>query len=350
MALRLGLQSAFRNPLTFGRFLTERLDRDVNSYAPISGSYDDMVFAVVDGANGEGWAAELAVKAVETVPGNPKLADAAEQLGFTVVTRQRLEQVTNQLNLFLDVQLTISKLNVLQHRVCRVEIPASQNKTIYGTGFLIGPDLLMTNYHVVEAVIKGEQNKTTAQGVSAKAADVRCRFDYKRLDNYDINEGTVYTFASQWLLDSSPFHPTDPNQLDYAVIRLKGTPGTDPISAAEGTIGDPRGFIAMPSYEYPFDKNSPVWILQHPDKLPMKLAIDTTGVVELKADRSRVTYTTNTEGGSSGSPCFNQLLEPIALHHSGDPNFPDMPKVNEGIPLSTIREAISNKSLSWQLP
>jgi len=71
--------------------------------------------------------------------------------------------------------------------------------------------------------------------------------------------------------------------------------------------------------------------------------------VQLSQDRSRVTYTTNTEGGSSGSPCFSQQLVPVALHHAGDPAYPHVGRVNEGIPLSTIRKLLRTKGLEGGL-
>ena len=83
----------------------------------------------------------------------------------------------------------------------------------------------------------------------------------------------------------------------------------------------------------------------------MKLAFDTEGVLGVNANRTRVTYTTNTLGGSSGSPCFNQHLELIALHHAGDPKYAPMyfPKFNEGIPISAIRERLRARGLDGGL-
>ena len=56
-------------------------------------------------------------------------------------------------------------------------------------------------------------------------------------------------------------------------------------------------------------------ILQHPDARPLKLAIGS--VVEPNASANQVSYTVNTEPGSSGSPCFTSGLDVAALHHWG---------------------------------
>jgi V8-like Glu-specific endopeptidase len=75
-------------------------------------------------------------------------------------------------------------------------------------------------------------------------------------------------------------------------------------------------------------------IVQHPRGGPMKLAIDTKAVTEVTANQTRVRYRTNTEPGSSGSPCFTMGWELAALHHSGNPEL--QARYNEGVPLDTI--------------
>ena len=72
------------------------------------------------------------------------------------------------------------------------------------------------------------------------------------------------------------------------------------------------------------------------------LAFDTDPKVEVKFGGLRVRYATNTEGGSSGSPCFNKDWDLIALHHYGDPAF-GQPKYNQGIPIGKIREHLRGK-------
>ena len=85
-------------------------------------------------------------------------------------------------------------LATLEGQVCRVEIPKG-NESDYGTGFLLGPDVLITNYHVMRLVKAG----------LVKPQDVILRFDYKRRsDGVTVNEGTVYRLATDWLIDESP--------------------------------------------------------------------------------------------------------------------------------------------------
>ena len=92
-------------------------------------------------------------------------------------------------------------------------------------------------------------------------------------------------------------------------------------------------------------RRDPLLILQHPSAAPLKLAI---GAVEMPDPPSRVFYKVNTEGGSSGSPCLNQRLETIALHHWGEVSR------NRGVTFTAIREdwsirvdALKAQGLSW---
>ena len=67
----------------------------------------------------------------------------------------------------------------------------------------------------------------------------------------------------------------------------------------------------------------------------------------MNANRSRVRYSTNTESGSSGSPCFDQNWNLVALHHGGDPNFDvgHRPEFNEGIPVDAIVTFLNRQGL-----
>ena len=80
----------------------------------------------------------------------------------------------------------------------------------------------------------------------------------------------------------------------------------------------------------------------------MKLALDLEAELELNANGTRVLYKTRTEAGSSGSPCFNELWEVVALHHAGDPSYAGFynPAFNEGIPISKIVERLRAKDLT----
>jgi hypothetical protein len=133
-----------------------------------------------------------------------------------------------------------------------------------------------------------------------------------------------------------------PDELDYAIVRLQDSPGSTPAGQRPDPKDSPRGWIKVQkAVEAP--AASPLLIMQHPQAAPLKLALDMSGVIGLNGNSTRLKYTVNTEGGSSGAPCFNANWDLVALHHSGDPNFdPDhKPQYNEGIPIDAILQLLT---------
>src|SRR5437763_1000863 len=84
------------------------------------------------------------------------------------------------------------------------------------------------------------------------------------------------------------------NQLQD-LSRLAERAGADPLPSG------PRGVLAL--HPHPFRTGQPLFILQHPMARPLRLAIGT--VTAPNPSPVQVAYDANTEGGSSGSPCFN---------------------------------------------
>ena len=91
--------------------------------------------------------------------------------------------------------------------------------------------------------------------------------------------------------------------------------------------------------------------MQHPRGEPLKLALDDDGVLSLNENETRLRYETNTDKGSSGSPCFTFKWDLVALHHSGDPDFDPAhkPTYNEGIPMTAITKLIKERGVDKKL-
>ena len=209
---------------------------------------------------------------------------------------------------------------------------------------VVGPAVVITNFHVVESLVNGASSPSNAI----------IRFDYKRLDDgTTLNSGMEFHLASEdWLVDSSPPSPADlipepkeelptSSELDYALLRLAEPVGSQPV----GKKGDPatrRGWIPLTRTEYTFPPDSPLFILQHPLGVPLKLLLDTHGIIRANKNGTRVLYRTNTDRGSSGSPCFDQNWNLVALHHLGDPAYERRlnPTYNEGIPTTAIYDLV----------
>lgn len=355
-ALRLALESAYPDYPSLELFLDEELDRKLASKVSPAGM-ELVVHKLIQWSESKGWTAELVTAALLDSPDNPELRALHEDGVFDAApaVRRLLDDPTDgsapafipnhgalagvgdrqQLQTMLNaavgmVDAVAWAVTFLQQaaRVCSISVVApAGNRT--GTGFLVGPDLVLTNHHVVAPILDG-----------ASPAGVTCRFDYHVVDARHVATGTRFELAPAWLLASSPTSAADldvaplvpptTGELDFALVRLAGSPGNDLRPG-----GSHRGWVDVSTAPAAIAPGQPLVILQHPLGLPVKWAPDTEGVLAVNANRTRVTYRTNTEEGSSGAPCFAfDLAAVLALHHAGEPAYGA--GRNEGIPVHTI--------------
>lgn len=197
----------------------------------------------------------------------------------------------------------------LKKAVCLVRM-----NRVPGTGFLIAPDVVLTTYHLLEPAPDEHEEL---------AKNVRISFHY---GSYQGDFG----LADTWCLAKSR-----PEELDYVLLRLNGSPG--------------RPFIKPATQFHPFDPGTPLHIIQHPNGCELKVAHQHAAVICINQARTRVQYRTWTRDGSSGSPCFNKDWALVALHHGTDPSSADA-LYNEGIPIDAIRESLPpgiRRELGW---
>lgn len=260
-----------------------------------SGRLGDVVFNLLVWAAARNKVDDLLLAARNANPTNVLLRSFAETVGLAAQAPSQgdLEALVMASVRFQQVEQWRETMSQRELAVCRVEGPS------YGTGFLVGPDLLMTNYHVLQAVI--------AQ--PTLASTVLFRFDYKMApDGVTLRPGQTFRLAdaTAWLIDGSP-----PGQLDYALVRVAGAPGQQAVGGQSNAPA--RGWLAPVAH--PFTLGEPLLILQHPEARPLALAPG--AVTAIAPDQQRIAYSANTLPGSSGAPCFNTDWELVALHHTG---------------------------------
>ncbi|MBA1139447.1 trypsin-like serine peptidase [Mesorhizobium neociceri] len=237
----------------------------------------------------------------------------------------------------LDVRVWVERLLEIERRVCRIEYAG----TAAGSGVLVGPDAVLTNWHVYEAV-----------KAAGYLADLACRFDYTRLPDNSLQAGQLVAAhpdpidCSHYSAAETTDTPENPlptaQELDYALLRLKSAAGEQMLN------GEKRGWIVLPAAAQPLPSDAPILIVQHPEGSPMKLALDTQAVIGRNGNGTRLRYRTNTDPGSSGSPCFNMDWDIVALHHYGDPKWAN-PLFNQGVPIELIRQLIATNGFSGAL-
>jgi V8-like Glu-specific endopeptidase len=197
--------------------------------------------------------------------------------------------------------------------VCRLE----WGKKGEGTGFLVAPDLILTNYHVIE-IPPGQVQGGGLDG---------------RLKNCEVRFGATMRQAGGKKLvklhKNALVSKSEPDQLDYALLRL-----AEPVADGERVV--PAALSGERISEDQFAN-----IIQHPLRGPMKVALRDNQVVALRPQR--VYYLSDTEAGSSGSPVFDDYWQVIALHRAGgllDEAGKLVVEANEGVPILDILDEI----------
>lgn len=184
--------------------------------------------------------------------------------------------------------------------VCRIVTDVS-----LGSGFLIASrDFIMTNNHVIPDIATAEVSKA--------------EFDY---DEDDI----LYTVDFQ----AERFFITDVD-LDFTIIACDSTPLPDDIEA-----------IALLNDADTITRGERVNIIQHPRGRRKELSLHDNKVNYIYDIGIR--YTADTEGGSSGSPVFNNEWNLVALHHAGWQDDQGN-ATNEGIRINAIVDFLSNQT------
>jgi hypothetical protein len=336
-ALHTALVSAFPNADALALMLRYRCDRSLaNITAP--GPLPIVVLHVIESAEAEGWAAELIVGARESNPGNADLATAAATVGLAVAAPPgpELQLLINKQQGFLNPSTWRERLALLEGQVCQISYPTPKG-TLSGTGFLVAPDLVLTNEHVITPL---RQDPTMV-------GQVDVRFDFKALeDGTVVSPGVPFQLdPAGWLVDWSPPSAIDvlldqgaavpgAEELDYALLRVAGEPGNQTLGVNDDPLAPKRGWITEIAPAVGADTF--LFILQHPLGKPIAMAVDV--VTAVNGNGTRVRYKTNTEHGSSGAPCFDINWRLAALHHLGDPGYEALKRAdyNEGVPLQAI--------------
>lgn len=164
--------------------------------------------------------------------------------------------------------------------VCKLRVQFPGKDKGWGTGFLIQPDLLLTARHV----LFDERNKNT-----------RTDFVFADFFYETTHANARARLTVDGVLESCKHSETH----DVALVRL--------AQAIDGVTPLKLNAAATPK------KNDPAFIVQHPGGLHKQIGVYRN---EIKlVDDEVLQYLTDTEGGSSGAPVFNQDWEVIAIHN-----------------------------------
>ncbi|RYH09187.1 trypsin-like peptidase domain-containing protein [Tropicimonas sp. IMCC6043] len=195
-----------------------------------------------------------------------------------------------------------------------------------GTGFLVAPNLLLTNNHVINS--------------AEVARSARAIFDFYEESAGRFAATTTFTLNPERLFISSAF-----SELDYSFVWIDGAP-----HESFGTIPFWRGsFMAR--------DRANANIVHHPQGQPKRSSIKNNQVVDLGKREVLIHYATDTDQGSSGSPVLTDDWRLFALHHAVSEALPDeirtrilnqigrdVTVLNEGIKTSAIAIDIDRRA------
>jgi hypothetical protein len=193
----------------------------------------------------------------------------------------------------------------------------------WGTGFLVKGSLIHPDFGEAPVLVTNAHVCSPEPGVGKLLpGEARAVFDVtKAVDG----SGLVLTgFECLW---SSP-----PGTCDVTFLRYAGP---------EAAIAEPIEVAEIPQ---PVTEGAYVYVIGHPAGGGLKFSIRGNDLLAYDTDLFKVHYTAPTEGGSSGSPVFNQAWQLMAVHHAGDSKMRrlDDPsatyQANEGITIKAIRE------------
>lgn len=214
----------------------------------------------------------------------------------------------------------VAKFTVPRHEGQQPKLRPDGSAVVYnGTAWLLGPSLVVTNHHVVEARDRGDPPASDEdfklQGLRAEAF-----FGF----DAEGQQGQPYTTVAVEAADRA---------LDYAVLRLAREPGIKPLR------------LHLDPFTWPEGRYPAVNLIQHPGGMAKVVAIRNN--LATRSTETDLRYYTDTDRGASGAPVLDDGWAVVALHR-GATAAPETARfqgrstavVNVGTRITAIRDDV----------
>jgi V8-like Glu-specific endopeptidase len=175
--------------------------------------------------------------------------------------------------------------------VARIEVRRADGAICFGTGWLIAPQLLITNHHVIAADGMGSDSE-----LEWNAKHSIARFGY----NTDTSAYEEYNCETLLYANA---------HLDFAVVRLaESSSSSTPIRLTAW------GFLRLVQGNPQLKPGARLNVIQHPKGRPKEFALRSNYHMGIAEQETLLHYLSDTEPGSSGSPVFNDYFFVVGLH------------------------------------
>ncbi len=238
----------------------------------------------------------------------------------TVTEAQAMSEATSGTLKMADL---LHAFNLAARRLCLIRAGTKQ-----GTGFLIGPNTVLTNWHVMADLID-------AAGKAKPGSSKDITISFETLAD---NQGRTCLAAEDWMVAFSPMQKdaavAEPaaDCLDFCAVRLMRAPGRE------------RGWYDLSQTGQLDDKKDAFFVFHHPGAWPQRAGFAPNA--GLDTDERFLRHMVGTASGSSGGLCLDNRLRPIGLHHAAiwhaiEKDEKGKPKLlyNRAVQLSAINAA-----------
>ena len=187
-ALAAAIAAAFPTREALERVIDHAFGQTLNLQSPDS-TLPDLAARLVAAASAQpDGLSRLVAAARDARPDDTALAEVAQRVGLApeppaaAAEKGGLEREVDPLSGLMSYPDFLSRATRLQTQVCLIELRGGA----WGTGFLVGPNLVLTNYHVAEPLLMKR----------AEPSVFTLLFDYKQ-DNTGatVNSGVRYSLA-----------------------------------------------------------------------------------------------------------------------------------------------------------
>ncbi|HEX6214743.1 MAG TPA: serine protease [Vicinamibacterales bacterium] len=222
-----------------------------------------------------------------------------------------------------------------------------------GTGFLVGPDTVLTAYHTLKDHIAAGKRVDPSPGRCCAVFDY---YDGDPLIDFDSIPPScrVVEFDKDWLLASKEDMPKDglfrdpdqdqlkllPTRLDFALIKLADAVGKQTRERAGGAR---RSWVRVSVPQVQLRNEDRIIIPQHPNGYHQRIDFGRFSEQDSAFDTSktRFRYDTETDQGTSGAPCFDHRFALVGMHNASfRPANVDLRK-NQAIRIEPIHDVIA---------